>query len=58
MLEPVLSRTAAKLGASGALNAAEIAHLMKALAAGRLRSIAELSALLDEPADPAEASNR
>ncbi len=54
MLESVLSRTAAKLAASGSLDAAQIANLTEALAAGRLRSIAELSALLEEPVDPAE----
>ena len=54
MLDPVLCRTAAKLDASGALDAAAVARLVKALAANRLKSMAELSALLEEPADPAE----
>lgn len=54
MLEPVMHRTTAKLAASGVLDASEIACLMEALAAGRLRSIAELSALLEEPVDLAE----
>ena len=54
MLKPVLCRTAAKLDESGVLDAAAIARLVKALAANRLKSMAELSALLDEPADPAE----
>ena len=57
MLESVLRRTAEKLAASGVLDAAEVAHVMKALAAGRLRSIAELSALIEEPADTAEAQS-
>ena len=54
MLEPVLCRTAAKLDASGVLDAAAIARLMKALAANGLKSMAELSVLLEEPSDPAE----
>ncbi len=55
MLESVLRRTAEKLAASGVLDAAENARLMRALADGRLRSIAELSAFLEKPADTAEA---
>ena len=54
MLKPVLCRTATKLDESGVLDAAAIARLVKALAANRLKSMAELNALLDEPADPAE----
>ena len=54
MLEQVMHRTTAKLAASGVLDASEIAHLIKALAAGRLKSIAELSALLEEPVELAE----
>ena len=49
MLDQVLSRTAAKLAESGLLDAAQVAKLAEALAAGRPRSIAELSALLEEP---------
>ena len=54
MLESVLCRTAAKLEASGVFDAAAIARLLKALSANRLKSMAELSAVLDEPANPAE----
>ena len=54
MLDPVLSGTAAKLAASGLLDTAQIAHLTEALAAGRPKSLAELSALLEKPAGPAE----
>ena len=55
MLESVLRRTAEKLAASGVLDAAEVAHVMEALAVGPPRSIAELSALIEEPAETVEA---
>lgn len=54
MLDQVLSRTAAKLAESRLLDAAQVAKLTEALTAGRPRSVAELSALLEKPADPAE----
>ena len=57
MLEPVLRRTAAKLDASGALDAPAITRLLRALTMNRIRSVAELSALLEEPTGPAEAAD-
>ena len=55
MLESVLSQMAEKLEESNELDAAQIEHLMKALDAGRLRSTAALSAVLEEAADNVEA---
>ncbi len=53
MLDSVLQRTTAKLEASGTLTAPAIDRLMRALTTNRVRSVADLNALLQEPAGPA-----